>query len=156
MRALILAAAGLSACASAPPGHPRIDRLPESALGPIAPAKTGPYTLEEVAAMARAGETSQVMVQKLRDSRTPYGGLSSDQSASLARQGVPGDVLVWLRFGDRAPSPAVRHGARDACRRDPFCGHPGYGFGYPGYARPYGYGYPPHRSGLYFGHGLRR
>ena len=102
--------------------------------------------------MARAGDPGQVIVQKLRDSRTPYGGLSPDQSASLASRGVPADVLVWLRFGDRPASPALRYGARNPCFRDPFCRPLGYG--YP-YAHPYGYAYPP-RSGLYFGYRLRR
>ena len=103
--------------------------------------------------MTRQGDPAPVIVQKLRDSRTPFGGLTADQESQLARQGVPADVVVWLRYGDRAPVSGTRSAYRDACLRNPHCRPPLYGPGYP--YSPYGFGYPPYRSGLYFGSRFR-
>ena len=148
------AVAVLAACSSVPPGPPRIERLPASASGLSAPAKIGAYSMDEVVSMARAGDPAPVIVQKLRDSRTPSGGLSNEQANSLARQGVPADVLLWLRLGDSASGAGPRSAYREACLRNPYCRSPGYLTGYPYYygpAYPYGFGYPPYRSGLSFG-----
>lgn len=103
--------------------------------------------------MARQGDPAPVIVQKLRDSRTPYGSLSAEQGAALSRQGVPADVVLWLRYGDRPPVPAAPYAGRYTCLRDPFC-RP-FNYAYP-YGYPYRYAYPPYGSGLYFGYGLRR
>ena len=111
--------------------------------------------MDEVVSMARAGDPASVIVQKLRDSRTPAGGLSQEQATSLARHGVPADVLVWLRYGDRAPGTLPRNTYRDACLRNPYCRSPRSLSGYPyfyGPAYPYGFGYPAYRSGLSFGY----
>jgi hypothetical protein len=53
-RSTILLAAALAGCATTPAWPPQIERLPEGAAGPIAPAKAGPVTLDEVAGMARS------------------------------------------------------------------------------------------------------
>ena len=150
-----VAVAVLAACSSVPPGPPRIERLPDSASALSVPAKTGAYSMDEVVSMARAGDPAPVIVQKLRDSRTPSGGLSQDQVTSLARQGVPADMLLWLRFGGSAIGAGQSNGYRDACLRNPYCRSPGSLSGSPyvyGPTYPYGFGYPPVRSGLSFGY----
>lgn len=116
--------------------------------------------MDDVVTMARAGDPAPVIVQKLRDSGTPHGGLAQEQASALARQGVPADVVLWLRFGDRAPGFVPRSAYRDACLRNPHCRSPAYFSGFPhhfGPAYPYppGFGFPPYRSGLSFGYRFR-
>jgi hypothetical protein len=52
-RPTVLLAAALAGCAMTPAWPPQIERLPEGAAGPIAPAKAGPVILDEVAEMAQ-------------------------------------------------------------------------------------------------------
>lgn len=126
--------AALAGCAAAPRA-PLIERLPEGAAGPIAPPKAGPLSLEEVVEMARAGTPSNVIVQKLRDSRSSYAITASDASV-LAARGVPAEVIDYLRRGDRPRLSRIRP--------DPLYGHrywPLYWVYYPGYGYSAGHGH---------------
>lgn len=94
----------LSACVSAPPMPPRIERLPEGAAGPIVPAVERPLSLTQVADMARGGTPANVIIQSLRDSRATY-AIGSAEASELSRQGVPYEVIEYLRWGERWPAP---------------------------------------------------
>ena len=90
----------LSACVSAPPMPPRIERLPEGAAGPIVPAVARPLSLTQVADMARGGTPANVIIQSLRDSRATY-AIGSAEASELSRQGVPYEAIEYLRWGER-------------------------------------------------------
>ena len=147
--ALVLAVSG---CATVEPRTPRIERLPEGAAGPIAPAASRPLSLAQVVEMARANTPANVIVQSLRDSRATY-SISVAEAGDLAAKGVPDEVIEYLRRGDLRPVlayPPPRYG--------PYYPVPAYGYApryfYPGWV--YG-GYPRYpRSGLYLQFGLRR
>lgn len=94
----------LSACVGVQPIVPRIERLPESAAGTFAPAIARPLSLTEVADMARSNTPSNVIIQSLRDSRATY-AISSAEAGELSRQGVPYEVIEYLRWGERRPAP---------------------------------------------------
>jgi hypothetical protein len=89
---------------------PRIERLPEGAAGPVAPARTGPKSLAEIVAMARSGTSANVIIQTLRESPVNY-ALSASEASDLARQGVPQEVIDYLlRREPRAPATPVYSG----------------------------------------------
>ena len=98
----------LSACVSVAPMPPRIERLPEGAAGPIAPAMARPLSLTQVADMARSGTPSNVIIQSLRDSRATY-AISSVEASDLSRQGVPYEVVEYLRWGEPRPAPLATY-----------------------------------------------
>ncbi len=110
--------------------------------------KSGPLTGPEIVALAKEGAPPGLIIQKLRDTRTPP--MSDEQIAPLASQGVPADVIAYLRYGEQgiAPPPPV------------YVPAPYYGWGpYPYYGyRPYGW-YSPWRyapgTHLYLGFGRR-
>ena len=126
----------LSACAGVQPVVPRIERLPEGAAGAFAPAIARPLSLTEVVDMARGNTPSKVIIQLLRDSRATYAA-SSAEANELSRQGVPYEVIDYLRFGE------LRHA--------PLAVYP-YSYLYPGYS-PYdlmpGFYYPRRGVGRY-------
>lgn len=140
----LIALAVLAGCATPQAWPPHVERLPEGAAGPVAPMKQGPLTGPEIVALARDGTPSGFIIQRLRDTRTPP--MTAQETASLALQGVPSDVLAYLQYGERgiAPPPV-------------YVPAPYYGWGpYSGY--PYGW-YSPWRYGpganVYFGFGRR-
>jgi len=92
----------LCGCAGVQPQPPRIERLPDGAAGPIVPATPRPLGMAQVAEMARGGSPANVIVQALRDSRASY-AISSAEANDLSRQGVPYEVIEYLRFGERQP-----------------------------------------------------
>ncbi len=147
-RAPLLAVALLAACATPQAWPPRVERLPESAAGPAARAISGPLTPAEIVALARDGSPSGVIIQKLRDSNTPH-AISEQEAASLASQGVPPEVVAYLRYGEQGIAPPV-----PAYVPAPYYGYGPYGYGY----RPYGI-YSPWRYGagshVFFGLGRR-
>lgn len=139
----------LGACAAPGPQPPQIDRLPQSAAGPLAPPRTAPLTLEEVVSMARSESPSNVIIQTLRDTRASY-AISADEAQSLARRGVPADVVAYLRGIEPAPVTRVLIDPYDYPYYPPYY-WPHYA---PyGWAYPYGPWYPG--TGLYFGFGRR-
>lgn len=95
----------LSGCAGVQPIVPRIERLPEGAAGPISTVAAHPLSLKDVAQMARDGTPSKVIIQSLRDSRAAY-AISSVEAGELSGQGVPYEVVDFLRWGERT---AVEH-----------------------------------------------
>ena len=102
----IIALAGLltlPACMSVAPMPPRIERLAEGAAGPVVPAMARPLSLTQVADMARSGTPSNVIIQSLRDSRAAY-AISAAEAGELSRQGVPYEVVEYLRWGERRPA----------------------------------------------------
>ena len=139
-------------CATLPPSAPQIDRLPEGAAGRIAPPRLKPVSLDEVVEMARTGAPSNVIIQTLRDTRANY-LLTAQEGQSLARRGVPPEVIAYLR-GQEEVTPAWSRS-----HDDPYYG-PDYGYPYyaPYYA-PYGWGHPYGPwypgTGVYFGFGRR-
>lgn len=147
--AIFLGALLLAGCATAPPGPPAIQRLPEGSAGPIAPARTKQMTLDEVVAMARDGTPSNFIIQTLRDTRASY-ALSAGEGQSLAERGVPAEVVAYLRGGDARP--ARRPRAYDYPPYYASAVYP-YGWGYPGWGYPYGPWHPG--TSLYFGLGRR-
>jgi len=94
----------LAACVSVAPMPPRIERLPEGAAGPFVPAMARPLSLAQVADMARGATPSNVIIQSLRDSRATY-AINSAEANELSRQGVPYEVIEYLRYGERQPAP---------------------------------------------------
>lgn len=142
----LLALAVLVGCATSQAWPPRVDRLPENAAGPIAPVKPGPLAPGEIVALAREGTPSGLIIQKLRDSSTPH-AISEAEAASFASQGVPADVIAYLRYGEQGIAPPV-----PVYVPAPY---PYYGYG-P--YRPYGF-YSPGRYGpgshVFFGFGQR-
>jgi hypothetical protein len=124
MRAIVLAAM-LAGCAAAP-APSVIERLPEGAAGPIAPARTRPVTLDEVVELARSGTPPQTIVQILRDSRATY-ALSAEEGRKLAARGVPAEVISHLRgIEQRPPRPYAYY-------PHPYFAHPYFGYPYPYY-----------------------
>ena len=93
----------LAACVSIPPMPPRIERLPEGAAGTFSPAIARPLSLTQVADMARSGTPSNVIIQSLRDTRAAY-AISSAEAGELSRQGVPYEVVEYLRWGEPRPA----------------------------------------------------
>jgi hypothetical protein len=142
-------------CASVAPSAPRIDRLPEGSAGPLAPARTGPLSLDEVVALSRDGTPPQTVIQMLRDSRATY-ALSAEEAQKLTSRGVSPEVVAFLRGPDVyaaqhrpayvAPYPVYPYPY--------YYGAPYYGLGYGelGYRYPYRT-YP--RGSIYFGFGRR-
>lgn len=123
--------------------------------------------------MVREGTPSGVIIQKLRDVRVSY-AVSAEQVGRLAAQGVPADVIDYLRYGDAArylvASPGLYGYPAGYLHSDPYYdyydgwGHRGlgpypwgvypyWGYGYGYRPWPYGSGYP--RSNVYFGFGSR-
>ncbi|MFM9972014.1 MAG: hypothetical protein ACKVQK_26840 [Burkholderiales bacterium] len=99
---VLLFIAALSGCVAVQPLPPRIERLPENVVLPtsVAPASVKPLSLAEVAEMARNGTPANVIIQSLRDSRAAY-AITSTEASDLSRQGVPYEVVEYLRFGER-------------------------------------------------------
>jgi len=98
----------LSGCVGVQPLAPRIERLPEGAAGPVVPAMARPLSLTQVADMARSGSPANVIVQSLRDSRAAY-AISSAEANDLSRQGVPYEVIEYLRHGERQPAGSANY-----------------------------------------------
>lgn len=138
----------LSACVGVQPVVPRIERLPEGAAGAIAPAIARPLSLKEVATMAQSGAPANVIIQALRDSRAAY-AVSSAEADDLSRQGVPIEVVEFLRWGE--PQPA-RWATYPYPVYAPFFVAPGIYYSRWGYGR-----YPRHPSaGINLRFGFRR
>ena len=149
IRHLIFAFAGLQAlagCVAVQPAPPLIERLPEGAAEMSAPAIATPLSLANVVAMARSGTPPNVIIQSLRDSRAAY-AISAAQAGDLSRQGVPYEVIDYLRYGGRVPLAAYSYPAYA-----PYVFMPGYYYPTRGFG-----GYPRHRaSGLHLRFGFRR
>lgn len=151
-RTLVIAALVLAGCASVEPRSPAISRLPESQVSvPVtAPA---PLPLTRVVEMSRDGTPAATIIQALRDSRAHY-RISIEEARDLSAQGVPYEVVEFLRRGEQFAAPIYPAPVR---AYPSYVFVPGFYLGYgrgPGVRYPY-YPYPP-RAGLYFRFGVRR
>jgi hypothetical protein len=154
--ALLLAVPGLASlagCATQLAWPPEVRRLPEGEVvrAPAQPpaAKPVPVTFDEMLEMARAGTPSEVIIQKLRDSRLVY-AVTPEQARALAARGLPADVIAYLEHGEAAVAPRAVAPLNAYPHAYPYYAYP--------YAQPYwGYPYGPRYPGatLYFGFGRR-
>ena len=81
---------------------PRIERLADGVVDSPVQAPARPLTLVEVTEMARIGTPANVIIQTLRDARVNY-SLSSAEAGELLRQGVPYEVVEFMRHGEPQP-----------------------------------------------------
>src|SRR4051812_24992360 len=99
--AMVLACAG---CATELAWPPLVERAPEGALGPVAAARTGALSMDEIVELARSGASSSLIIQKMRDSRATYSA-TPEQAGSLIARGVPPEVVSYMQYGEAGIAP---------------------------------------------------
>lgn len=98
----LFATLALSGCVAVQPMPPRIERLADGVADSLVLATARPLSLAEVIEMARIGTPANVIIQTLRDARVNY-SLSSTEAGALLRQGVPYEVVEFMRHGEPLP-----------------------------------------------------
>ena len=90
----------LQACASAPAGPPRIDRISAPELEAKLPQPAAALSLEQIVVLARQGTSAEEIIVRITASGSRY-RLSASRIAELAEQGVPLKVLDHMVAAER-------------------------------------------------------
>jgi hypothetical protein len=143
----------------------QIDRISEAELALILPQPIATLSLDDLVKLAREGNNSDQIIEKIKMSNSYY-DLTPSQSIELNKQGVDNKVLDYIHASREL---ALRNNVADEINNiekrkraeieklkrqqyfyDQFCGYGPYGF------YPYGYGAYGSRYGSSFGLGFSR